>query len=53
MKFIVIAIVMGVVLLVYGYLFSTAGHDHSSHGAKMSGEDMEHDHDHSEHSHYE
>lgn len=58
MKFIVIAIVMGVVLLVYGYLFSTAGHDHSSHsqGTNMPADNaMKHEsepeHDHGEHSH--
>jgi len=54
-KSLAIAVVMAVGLFVYGYLLSTAGHDHASHGEvesvgghhAPSASDGEHDnHDH-------
>lgn len=50
MKTILIALGMAAILFIYGYFFSTAGHDHSSHG-KVSTEEENHTSDHKERSH--
>ena len=49
-KSILIAIGMALVLFIYGYLASTAGHDHSSHGqGNTQVEEGQSDHGHGDH----
>lgn len=50
MKSLMIAFVMVVVLCAYGYVFSTVGHDHSSH-SKSTQVEAESGHDHKGHAH--
>ncbi|KKW08916.1 MAG: hypothetical protein UY44_C0006G0001 [Candidatus Kaiserbacteria bacterium GW2011_GWA2_49_19] len=45
-----IALAMTVVLFIYGYLLSTAGHDHSKHSPKAHIE-VESGHEHAGHTH--
>jgi len=48
-KSILTAIGMAIVLLIYGYLASTVGHDHSSHShgnAQVEEEHIDHEHNH-------
>ena len=49
-KSILTTVGMTLVLLIYGYLLSTAGHDHSSHGhGNAQVEEAQSDHGHGEH----
>lgn len=50
MKSLIIALIMAVVLFAYGYVLSTAGHDHSSH-SKSTPLEAESWHDHHDHAH--
>jgi len=49
-KSILITVGMALVLFIYGYLASTAGHDHGSHG-QGNGHVEEEQSDHGEHEH--
>ena len=48
-KMFFIAVGMGIALFVYGYIFSTVGHDHSSHSTNAPMESVQAHTDHSHH----